>query len=98
MKKNNILIADDDSEFRRQLKIFLLYESEINVVGEASNGKQAKSKLYKLFLFNLRRIPGKFWCAFPVRPCKTPLLVSAWVLNFKILYDISLYKVLAICT
>ncbi len=34
--------------------------------------KQDKSKLYQLFLFNLRRIPGEFWCAFPDISCKTP--------------------------
>ena len=48
MKKNNIMIVDDSSEFRHQLKKFLLYESEINIVGEASNGKQAIAKAIKL--------------------------------------------------
>ncbi len=48
MKKNNILIVDDNAEFRRQLKIFLLSESDINVLGEASNGIQAISKTLKL--------------------------------------------------
>lgn len=48
MKKNNILIVDDSSEFRHQLKKFLLYESEINIVGEASNGKQGIAKAIKL--------------------------------------------------
>lgn len=48
MKINNILIADDSAEFRCQLKKFLLYESDINVVGEASNGKHAISKTLKL--------------------------------------------------
>ncbi len=48
MKKNNILIVDDNAEFRRQLKNFLLSESDINVLGEASNGKQAILKTLKL--------------------------------------------------
>ncbi len=48
MKKNNILIVDDSTEFRHQLKRILLYESDINVIGEASNGKHAIAEAVKL--------------------------------------------------
>ena len=34
--------------------------------------KPDNTKLYKFFIFNLLRIPGMFWCAFPDTLSKTP--------------------------
>lgn len=44
----NVLIVDDHHVVRRGLAFFLNTQKEINVVGEASNGKEAVERVKEL--------------------------------------------------
>lgn len=48
MKKINVLIAEDKSEYAKEIKEFFLQDDTINVVGLASNGKEAVNMINEL--------------------------------------------------
>jgi DNA-binding NarL/FixJ family response regulator len=48
MKKTKLLIADDNAAFRRRLGEFLQEYGDMEVIGEACNGKEAVSKVEEL--------------------------------------------------
>ena len=48
MQHIRTLLVDDDDSFRTRVRAFLLAESDIEIVGEAANGREAIRKTHEL--------------------------------------------------